>query len=84
MRKIVVAMGARRAYSQDIAKETETMTKTTYAQQAAAAARKMDYDNAAALYNRAAIEADFDGNSAKSKRLHENANKYQRMADRAA
>ena len=35
--------------------------KTTYGQQAAAAARKGDHDNAAALYTRAALEAEKKG-----------------------
>lgn len=58
------------------------MTKTTYAQQAAACARKSDYDNAAALYTRAAIEADNQLDAAKSKRLYAQADRYQRLADR--
>lgn len=58
------------------------MTKTTYAQQAAAAARKEDYDNAAALYNRAAIEADMIGHNAKARRHDEQARRFERLAVR--
>ena len=57
------------------------MTKTTYAQQAAAAARNGDFDNAAALYNRAAIEADIALDNAKSKRLYAQASRYERLLE---
>lgn len=60
------------------------MTKTTHAQQAAAAARNGDYDNAAALYTRAAIEADTQLDNAKSKRLWKKADHFQRLVERDA
>lgn len=55
------------------------MTKITYAQQAAAAARKGDHGNAAALYRRAEMEADLRGESAKGKRHGANAAHYERI-----
>jgi hypothetical protein len=58
--------------------------KTTYAQQAAAAARNAYYENAHVLYARAAITADFDGNNAKSKRMWSQSNRYQRLLERDA
>jgi hypothetical protein len=57
--------------------------KTTYAQQAAAAARKGDYDNAHALYAQAAIAADNALDNAKSKRMWSQANRYERLAESA-
>ena len=57
--------------------------KTTFAQQAAAAARKGDYDNAAALYNRAANEADYNHEFAKGQRHRSKANRFEDMANRA-
>ncbi len=52
---------------------------TTFAQQAAAAARKGDYDNAAALYNRAANEAEYNNEFAKGQRHRDKANHFERM-----
>jgi hypothetical protein len=54
--------------------------KTTLAQQAAAAARVKNYDNAAALYWRAAVEADFSGENSKSKRMYAKYDHFERMA----
>ena len=54
--------------------------KTTFAQQAAAAARKGDYDNAAALYNRAANEADQNNQRAKANRHRDKADHFDRIA----
>ena len=59
-----------------------TPTKTTYAQQAAAAARNGDYDNAAGLYTIAAIMAENDLDNAKSKRHRAKADHFARMAER--
>jgi hypothetical protein len=59
------------------------MTSTTFAQQAAASARKGDYDNASALYNRAANEAERNHEFAKGKRHRDKANHFERMAEKS-
>ena len=56
--------------------------KTTYGQQAAAAARKGDHDNAAVLYHRAALEADLAGNYATARKHYQKANHHERMEQR--
>ena len=57
------------------------MTKITYAQQAAAAARKGDHGNAAALYRKAELEADLRGESAKGKRHGTKAAHHERIIE---
>ena len=58
------------------------MTKTTFGQQAAAAARKRDHANAAALYSMAALEAERDGNEARAKKHRAKQSHFERMMDR--
>ena len=56
--------------------------KTTFAQQAAAAGRRKDYCKAWALYERAELQADLDGQNAKARRHGAKAAHFARM-DRA-
>jgi hypothetical protein len=53
--------------------------KTTFAQQAAAAARRRDYNNAWALYERAELQADLEGQNAKARRHGAKAAHFARM-----
>jgi len=58
----------------------KTQAANTFAQQAAAAARNGDYDNAHALYTRAAIAADNALHNAKSKIMWARADHNERLA----
>ena len=60
------------------------MTKTTYAQKGAAAARKGEYKNAMDFYTQAAIAAELQLDETKAKRHQTKACYYERLAEREA